>query len=505
VTNKKIVVVIGGLLLLAVVVLVLLANSPLLETLTGSGDFSLSRMGFFGLPEEYWEVTIRQNVSQKQLEAFGGPERMAETLTKQIGESLSREHAEKMEYAVKPGEKLEEGMVITTVLRGRDPSIIGAVMFDDLGELYNLLGGPIKLTMTGEAKVGAPLHLDLLGNGSTGYTWFTTGKSEVATKKGEKTWADWKIYPGRPKIHSFDYVMDVSGNVEFTIDYIRPWETVEAVQSTVILVRQGQLVREFDLTPLQPNFGEIPPSPILEYESEHKWDQGLSNPSTYNWTTTDNDQGKAMNLIIGDQGGCGTCWAFATNGLAEAAYQVQKGSVSFNLSEQYLVSCNHFARCNQGYDALGAMQYYIQTKPIDNSEPGAVMESVSPYDTSGFNCQAVQAPRTLMLERHVVTPDYEDGSSLAYVEDLKQAMRIYGPIAVAVCASDSFIAYTGGVYDTNDCQDLDHQILLVGWDNATQSWILKNSWGMDWGENGYMRIKWGTNGVGYEPIYAVAP
>ena len=190
----------------------------------------------------------------------------------------------------------------------------------------------------------------------------------------------------------------------------------------------------------------------------------------------------------------------------EAAYQVQKGSASFDLSEQYLESGNQFARCNEGFDVLCASGYYLGFGwvPLENTEPGAIMESVMPYDETSFDCQPIQANWTTIQGRLVVTPAFDNGSSLAFVEDLKGAIQNFGPISVSVCASNSFKAYTGGVYAANDCDNLNHQVSLVGWDNHTESWILKSSWGTNWRENGYMRIKWGNNGVGYEPIYAVA-
>ena len=500
--NKKIFIIIGGLLLVAVLALVWLANSPLLDTLTGSGDSNLNLLRAFSVSRDYWQVKIRQEIGLEQLEELGGPERMAEMLTKQIGESLSREYAEQMEYSVKPGEKVEEGVVITTVLRGQDPAIIGPVMFDDLYGLYDLLAGPIKLTMTGEVKVGTPLHLNLLVNSSTGYGWYGMERSEVATKKGEKFEADWDVYPGTPEIQSMDFIFDTSGEVEFVVDYTRPWERTDNWQMTDIVIFQREFMDFFDFFPDIPQFGRPNPFDVLEYESELIRDTG-GLPSTYSWISNDNRLKQPLDLVIGNQQWCGSCWSFATTGVTEAAFQVQKGTGSYDLSEQYLVACNQpGVRCG-GWNAWFAFPYYKDQDGLLNNSPGTVLEADMPYNPSNFACQTVANHPYKLATWHAVLDSWGKGHELQYVDDIKQAMYQYGPVAVAVCGSGAFQVYNSGVFDADNCQNVNHQVLLVGWDDNTESWILKNSWGTNWGENGYMRIKWGTNMVGFEPMYVI--
>ena len=493
--NKRIFIILGVLLLVAVLALVWLANSPLLGTLTGSGDSGLSVLRAFSLSQDYWQVEIRQTIGRDQLEAFGGPERLAETLAKQIGENLSREYTEQMEFSVKPGEKVEEGVIITTVLRGQDPAIIGSVMFDDLYGLYDPLAGPIKLTMTGEVKVGTPLYLNLLTNSSTGYGWYGMEKSEVASQKGEKFWADWRVAPGVPQIQSLDYVFDTSGDVEFTIDYTRPWEDLDTWQSIHIIISQRGFINTLDLVPNDPYFGDIPPNPIVEYESEYKWDDYWV-PTSYDWTTDNNRLNKPLSLVVGNQGGCGSCWAFASTGVTEAAHQVQKGSGSFDLSEQYLLSCN-----SDGYDCDGGwpwwtLAYHIDKNGLNNNQPGAVQETDMPYAPfANVACSSIQNHNVKLATQHWVISDHSNGDDTSYVGDLKAAISEFGPIMVLVCGSGEFQNYRSGIFDADNCDNLNHAVLLVGWDDLTASWILKNSWGTNWGENGYMRIKFGTNRV----------
>jgi len=92
-------------------------------------------------------------------------------------------------------------------------------------------------------------------------------------------------------------------------------------------------------------------------------------------------------------------------------------------------------------------------------------------------------------------------------ETLKEALLKHGPLVVGVYAgSDGFKKYKGGLYAANDRppageQPVNHAVLLVGWDDKSGTWKIKNSWNTTWGEGGYMRIKYGSNNVGFEAMW----
>ena len=87
---------------------------------------------------------------------------------------------------------------------------------------------------------------------------------------------------------------------------------------------------------------------------------------------------------------------------------------------------------------------------------------------------------------------------------IKQAILTYGPVSAAVCVTSAFQGYTGGVFNACSPGTVNHAVVLVGWDDAqgTQGvWILRNSWGTDWGEDGYMYIEYGCSSIGYSACY----
>jgi cathepsin F len=78
-----------------------------------------------------------------------------------------------------------------------------------------------------------------------------------------------------------------------------------------------------------------------------------------------------------------------------------------------------------------------------------------------------------------------------------------GPVHVGLNANQ-LQYYTSGIFDSSDCPtDINHSVTIVGWGikNGVNYWIIKNSWGKDWGENGYFRIKRGVNMCGIKHFY----
>lgn len=199
---------------------------------------------------------------------------------------------------------------------------------------------------------------------------------------------------------------------------------------------------------------------------------------------------------IRDQRDCGSCWAFGAIGTMESLLLI-KDSISTDLSEQHLVSCNTYGwGCNGGWWPHDMLV-----------NPGAVLEVDFPYVASDVPCGG---PYTYPYQ--LTGWAYVDGDNqVPSVDKIKAAIHAYGPVCAAVYVGSFFQSYTGDVFDKNEspnggicgCEPpskVNHAIILIGWDDSKQAWLLRNSWGTGWGEDGYMWIKYGTSQVGYAAV-----
>jgi len=213
-------------------------------------------------------------------------------------------------------------------------------------------------------------------------------------------------------------------------------------------------------------------------------------PAAFNWC----QDGSCPQ--VRNQGGCGSCWAFATVGALECAILLQDG-VEVDLSEQWLVSCNSDGwGCGGGWWAHKYHEY--KSDPCGGS--GAVLETQFPYQGAEPPC-GCPYPHACTIDGWAYVGS---SGSVPKVSSLKQALLDHGPLSVAVYVNSAFHAYTGGVF--NDCQEgtVNHGVVLVGWDDTQGSngvWIIRNSWGPGWGEDGYMNIEYGCSAIGYGASY----
>ena len=199
---------------------------------------------------------------------------------------------------------------------------------------------------------------------------------------------------------------------------------------------------------------------------------------------------------VKDQLDCGSCWAFATVGPLECNILI-KDHITFDLSEQWLVSCNtHGYSCDGGW----FVHDHHMAAPVFCGESGAVLESTFPYvaQDAACNCPYARA-YTIDNWAYIGTSD-----AIPATNAMKQAIYDYGPVSVALYVDDAFQGYTGGVFNACADGEVNHAVVLVGWDDTQGPggvWILRNSWGTGWGEAGYMRIAYGCARVGYGACY----
>lgn len=181
---------------------------------------------------------------------------------------------------------------------------------------------------------------------------------------------------------------------------------------------------------------------------------------------------------VKNQGQCGSCWAFSTTGSLEGQHFKATGKL-VSLSEQNLVDCSK-AEGNNGCKG-GLMddgfQYIVDAGGIDT-------EDSYPYTGRDGRCKF---SKSNIGATDTGFTDIAQGDESA----LQAAAATVGPIAVAIDASHySFQLYRSGVYNERSCSSskLDHGVLVVGYDTdgSKPYWIVKNSWGGSWGQEGYI-------------------
>jgi len=230
----------------------------------------------------------------------------------------------------------------------------------------------------------------------------------------------------------------------------------------------------------------------LPHLGTHKYNG--SAPDSVDWR----DQGAVSD--VKNQGQCGSCWAFSTTGSLEGAWQIATGNL-VSLSEQQLVDCSKsFGNngCNGGLMDNG-FKYVEQTD--------LCTEDSYPYTAKAGTCQASTC--TVGIPKGSVT-GYKDVASDD--EDALMSAVAQQPVSIAIEADQrAFQLYTGGVLTATCGSQLDHGVLLVGYgtdSNGTDYWIVKNSWGPTWGDNGYIMLERGVSGAGecglkHQPSYPV--
>jgi C1A family cysteine protease len=199
-------------------------------------------------------------------------------------------------------------------------------------------------------------------------------------------------------------------------------------------------------------------------------------PTSVDWRTN------GAVTAIKNQGQCGACWSFSTTGSLEGLNFINTGNL-VSLSEQQLVDCSSSYGndgCNGGLmdDAFK----YVEAE-------GLMTEADYPYTAASGDCQYV-ASQTVFKNT-----GYTDVKANNPTQ-LKAAVAL-GPVSIAIEADQSaFQSYTSGVISSNCGTNLDHGVLIVGY--TSKYWIVKNSWGTTWGEQGYVNIASGTqnNGAG---------
>ncbi|VDL17400.1 unnamed protein product [Hymenolepis diminuta] len=288
-------------------------------------------------------------------------------------------------------------------------------------------------------------------------------------------------------IHKFKYTPSVFSFQNFEQNVIRIWKHLFVPSSFSMAINRFTAMSEEDYHKMlgyRPDLNDANRS--IPHHSYRKLARYSPLPDFVDWRL------RGRVTPVKDQGHCGSCWAFSAVGAIEGQYQRSSGKL-VSLSEQQLVDCS-FDFGNEGCNGGlmdNAFKYVKQVGGVDTEEEYPYVSGRT--QQANDNCSFIPTDAVAKVTGLV---DIEPGSE----DDLMEALAYNGPISVAINAgSSSFMMYHGGIYDDPECVggpgDLNHGVLLVGYgqDNGIPYWLIKNSWGSGWGENGYVRIKRGGN------------
>jgi len=216
------------------------------------------------------------------------------------------------------------------------------------------------------------------------------------------------------------------------------------------------------------------PAPKTDFTQKAK---GFApNPKNWDWFT------QGVCTPIYNQGQCGSCWAFSATETIESYYAVQGGTLT-GLSMEQIVDCDTAGEdqgCEGGFPT-GAYQYVESAGGIDS------------YSSYPYTAGEGQSGTCQFNQANVVT-NVASYQSINGETGLYQQASTAGPVSVCVDAS-SWSGYSGGILTS--CGDsVDHCVQLTGYSAYGSSgsyWIVRNSWGTDWGENGFIWIAIGQD------------
>ncbi|UCD18027.1 MAG: T9SS type A sorting domain-containing protein [Candidatus Zixiibacteriota bacterium] len=256
---------------------------------------------------------------------------------------------------------------------------------------------------------------------------------------------------------------------------------------------------------LPPGRGFIPPPMDLSYLEGAELPARLKPavpPTIWDWR----EQGKITS--IKNQGGCGSCYSFASLANIEAKILIDNLG-TFDFSENNAKECNWYDRsCNGG-------SYYDLASLF--SQKGIVLEACDPYVANNVSCNTTCVPSKTLLDWRIICADNVPAASV-----LKDYIFTCGPVYTTYYAGNgdawetemnnydgSYTMYYAGAEEPN------HAVLIVGWDDnlvhagGTGGWIVKNSWGTSWGgtcgygsEGGYFTMAYGSASIGMWSSFA---
>jgi C1A family cysteine protease len=275
----------------------------------------------------------------------------------------------------------------------------------------------------------------------------------------------------------------------------------------------GQLAptRPPPLTPPPPHTGYIPPPMDLSHLKGDRMPEAFSAaalPSKWDWR----QQGVVTQ--VQNQGNCGSCFTFASLANFESRLQID-GAGTYDFSENNAKECsweevNNFeSPPGNPWGSCDGGDYFMLANLF--SQKGTVLEWCDPYVDRDVGCKDSCPYIKTLLDWRYISYEVPDTNVL------KGYIHNHGPVYTSIYAGNGDAWQTEfGYYDGSytlyhpGTESPNHAVLIVGWDDDLShaggmgGWIVKNSWGSNWGDNGYFYIAYGSAsiGTGSSSIYA---
>ena len=232
----------------------------------------------------------------------------------------------------------------------------------------------------------------------------------------------------------------------------------------------------------------------------------IDTPSEFSWK---NYNGIDLTTPARNQGPCGSCWVFAALGAMESLINIKEGftDIDIDLSEQYVLSCIPAAGSCSGGRTASPFSFIINHTGDNDFLNGVIFEECLPYEAD----DSIPCSQKAEYWRDTLVPFSGYGeiwfgpNNNSAVDIMKSNIYENGPIYVLMTVDNPF-RYFGGLYHRStdyfhykslNVDYLNHAVLVVGWkdDSAVEKggyWICKNSWGTDWGYDGFFNIEYGS-------------
>jgi len=209
---------------------------------------------------------------------------------------------------------------------------------------------------------------------------------------------------------------------------------------------------------------------------------------------------------------CGSCWAFAATSAFSDRIKIQRNAAfpDVNIAPQVVLSCDEVDGGCYGGDAYQAFAWMH-----DNDVPD---ETCSNYQASGHTTGLKCSPEITCLtcwgfdKKCFVPKDYpvyrvDLYGQVSGEQNMMNELHQRGPIACGIAVPDALETYTGGIFtDTTGDTSIVHDVSVVGYgvEDGVKFWMIRNSWGSAWGEEGFFRVIRGTNNIAVETSCAWA-